>query len=249
MKTNTTLPADREHRGIEVAVPLSMLVLGILFYFAVDSWILRPLIQGTELDDYRAILRLIFAVVLAIVGGFLVEKFLKRVWKSGRSLTLLQDAVVASNKGAETMHVDLAQSELIVWRYPMKGFSRGGRERRVPSGNYLVACQISSDDVVLSAFTFLSTKDMREILARSQVIDVNMAMLYGNSKRLRGVTPAQRPGMVTKERHQWPTKVWEAETRRWSEGFELEPVDFSSLMSHVEQARQRHPMESKSVVR
>ena len=83
--SKVTLHADREHSGIQTAIPLIMLAAGIAI-FATAPLVVDPLLSGGDLDGFRPALRVVLAVVAGVAVGGIAEHLLKRTWLSGRSL-------------------------------------------------------------------------------------------------------------------------------------------------------------------
>lgn len=225
-----SLPADREHKGIEIIVPLGMFLGGIVCYFVVNSQILLPLMDGTDLEGFRPLLRLVLAIVLGVAIGAILELILKQIWPSGRLVEVDETGLTAVEKDKTATRIDWEQRvNILRWRYMMRGYPRGGRERRVPTGHLLLAVRLLQDDREVIVHCYLSAKQASQVPGYGRFTSIDMASLYDKGALQRFLRP-ERP-RVSKELvsgKQGP--IWAAEKARWAAGFELEFKDFSTLM-------------------
>lgn len=230
------LPVDKEHGGIQFAIPLVMLAAGLLSYWIVDSWLLSPLLGGGDWDSFRPFLRIVAAVVLGLVIGGLVEVILKRSWGSGKRLVHDGHSLTAEDKAGGQARVEWNKRvNLLLWRYSLRGFPRGGRERRIPTGHHLLACRLVQDETSIVAFCFASPQRAKEMPGYEGFVQIEMASLY-HSNPLRRLGQPQRPSIPPSLLAGGQGQVWLAEKERWWSGFELEPAEFSQLMDLL----QRH---------
>ncbi len=230
------LRADKEHKGIEVLVPLCMFFSGILFFLLIDSVVLRPMLDGTDWDGFRGLFRVVLSVILGVLIGAVLELLLKRVWPSGRFLRVDAEGVPAVAKAQTTVRIDWDKRvNLLRWRFLMTGYSRGGRERRVTNGHLMMAVRLLQDEKEIIAHCYFSAKQAQQTPGYGRFVGIDMAALFdkGILKRL------GRPGrpMIGKELLAGQQRqVWLAEKTRWALGFELEPADFSTFV----EALKRH---------
>jgi hypothetical protein len=223
----TTLYADKEHRGIEIAVPIIILVFGVLSYLVIDSLILNPLLDNTGVGSFRPLLRLVLAVVLGALVGAGAEVLLKRVWHSGRLLRLGSDGMTVVYKKKPDEFIDWDKRvNILCWRYALRGYPRGGRERRVPAGYELMACRLLQDETSLIVHSYLSSKQAQQIARHERFTNLNMASLYSGGL-LKRIARPERPSLGADQLSGQQGQVWVAEKKRWADSFELDPDDFA----------------------
>lgn len=229
----TILYADREHRGIQFAIPLIILAACAGVFFLADPLILQPFWGGDDFGGYRALLRLVLSLVLGLAIGGLVESLLWRVWRSGRQLCVDASCLVAvdRNKSQQAIHWD-KRVNLLLWQYALRGYARGGRERRVPTSHSLYACRLLQDEDVIIAFSYLSPKQQRDLIEPSQFVELDMELLKrpGTSKRPNPLERPRIPPTLLTGKH---GQLWTAEKERWQVGLELDPSDYAVLMGEM----------------
>jgi hypothetical protein len=223
----TVLYADKEHRGIEIAVPFIILVFGVLSYLVIDKLILNPLLGNAGVGSFRPLLRLVLAVVLGALIGAGAEVLLKRFWHSGRLLRLGPDGVTVQYKKKPGEFIDWDKRvNILCWRYALRGFPRGGRERRVPVGHHLMACRLLQDETSLIVHSYLSSKQAQQIPRHERFTSLNMASLYSGGL-LKRIGRPERPSLGADQLSGQQGQVWVAEKKRWADSFELDPADFT----------------------
>ncbi len=231
----TVLQADKEHGGIQFAIPLVMLAAGLLSYSAIDALILAPLLAGGDWDSFRPFLRLVLSIVLGIAAGGVAEAVLKSRWGSGRALQIDSIALTAINRGDAPQRLEWGQRiNLLRWRYALRGYPRGGRERRIPSGHLLLACRLVQDDRSVVAHCYLPPKRAEQVPGYNRFDPLEMDRLYG-SGGLKLLTRPERPSIPPALLSGQDGQLWLAEKERWAAGFELEPDDFVALLEALEQ--------------
>ena len=227
------LHADREHSGIQFAVPLTILAACVGAFFLVDLVLLEPLSDGGDLGGYRPLARFVLAVVFGLAIGGLAESLLKRTWPSGRQLRLDASGLTAVEKGKSAQRIQWGKRvNTLLWQYPMRGHSRGGRERRVPASHSLYACRLLQDEVAIIAYCFLAPRQQRELLEPAHFVTLDMPQLK-ESGMLKRLSPPERPvippALLTGKHGQ----LWAAEKERWQVGFELDPADYAVLVGEL----------------
>ena len=228
------IQADKEHGGIQFTIPLIMLVAGILGYLAVDSWLLIPWLGGGDYDSFRPFLRIVLSIILGVVIGGVAESVMKRTWTSGRQVQVDAAGLTIEDKDLPPARIDWDKRvNLIRWKYPLRGYPRGGRERRVPGSYHLLACRLLQDDNTVVAYCFASSKETDQVPGYSGFVSINMAELYGKGSLGRFSQPV-RPTVPAHLLSGRQGQVWAAEKQRWANGFELEPDDFIALVAAVE---------------
>jgi len=230
----TILHADKEHKGIEIVVPLVMVTAGILIFLVIDAWLLRPLLSGSDLDGFRPLSRWVISIVLGVLIGAGVELILKRVWPSGRLLKLDDRHLTAQEKDVAEISIEWGQRvNVLRWQYLMSGFPRGGRERRVPNGHFLMAVRLLQDEQEVIAHCYVPPKKNVTVPGYRYFASVDMAAQYSGGV-LKRLSRPERP-IVNKELLASQTgQVWAAEKERWRKSLELEFEDFVVLMDAVE---------------
>lgn len=228
------LHADQEHGGIQFTIPLIMLAAGVVTFLFVDSLLLEPLLAGGNLNDYRMALRIVLSIVLGIAVGGVAETILKRVWMSGRWLCLESDGLVYGDKEQQAHKIAWKKRVNVYrWYYSMRGFPRGGRERRVPADHLMVACRLLQDDLSLVVHAYLSPRRARAHPGFASFTELNIAELHSTSFLKRYTVPERPripPSLLTGKQGQ----LWLAEKERWSASFELTPNDFMTLVDALE---------------
>lgn len=222
----TILHADREHRGIEIVVPLIILVAGVLVYLVIDDLVLNPLLSDTGVGGFRPLLRLVLAVVLGALVGAGAEVLLKRFWRSGRLLCIRPDGLTAVDKEKPSEFIDWDRRvNVLCWRYGLRGYPRGGRERRVPPDHHLMACRLLQDETSMIVHSYLSLKQAQLVPRYERFVSLNMASLYSGGLLKRMGRP-ERPVLSAEQLSGQQGQVWVAEKKRWLDGFELDADDF-----------------------
>lgn len=231
---SVVLHADQEHGGIQFAVPLIMLGAGVVTFLFVDSLLLAPLLEGGSLNDYRMALRIVLSIVLGIAIGGVAETILKRVWVSGRQLCLEPDGLIFGDKDQQAQRIAWDKRVNVSrWHYSLRGFPRGGRERRVPADHHMCACRLLQDNLSLVVYSYLLPRRARTIPGFAKFTELNIAELYSSSFFKRYTMPERpriHPSLLTGKHGQ----LWVAEKERWTASFELTPDDFMTLLDALE---------------
>ncbi len=227
------LRADREHGGIQFAMPLIILAAWVGAYVLVDPLLLEPLSGGGDLDGYRPFVRFVLSIVVGLAIGGLAELLLRRIWPSGRQIRLDNSGLTIADKGKSSQTVRWgSRVNVLLWQYTMRGRSRGGRERRVPAGHSMYACRLVQDEVVAIIYTYLSPRQQRELVEPARFVELEISLIKesGVFKRL---SPPERvtipPALLTGKHGQ----LWAAEKERWQVGFELDPSDYAILIGEL----------------
>ncbi|RMG93950.1 MAG: hypothetical protein D6706_14565 [Chloroflexi bacterium] len=230
-KLPITLHADPEHTGLRLVVLLLTLVAFIVSYNVVQ------LVIGSFLPDYSVVLSCALAIPLGLLIVWIVEQWLKRVWPSGRVIELHDTGLVARTPEGENGRVVWDKNySWLAWYFQLSGYPRGGRERRVSAKWYCLACQLQQDEQRLVVYTFLPpakatmwTKE-KTVFGFEKIV---MADVYEKGWRTR-MGPPVRPEIPTEILAGKNGRYWLAERRRWREGFELTPSDFTLFMEYVQ---------------
>ena len=146
------IPIDVEHGGIRFAVP-GLAVVGFILGYFLTSAILNALNADFSVLCV-AVIGGIIGAILASAGG---DFYLKRVWPSGRSVSLDGERMrlVDTRRGRQG-DTDLLWEQRInplAWRFTVK---RGSA--RVPKGWVMLAMKLLQDDAELILYTLMPPK-------------------------------------------------------------------------------------------
>ncbi len=229
----TTLHADREHSGIQLTMPLIILAAWVGVFFLIDPLLLEPLSDGGDLGGYLCIVRIVLTIVVGLAIGELVESLLKRVWSSGRQLCLDADGLTIAEKDKSSRRIQWGKRvNTLLWQYPMRGYPRGGRERRIPASHSLYACRLLQDEVAVVAYSFLAPRHQRGLVEPAHFAELDMSHLRepGVLKRFSPLERPEVPPALLTGKH---GQLWAAEKERWQVGFELDPADYAILIGEL----------------
>jgi len=231
----TIFHADAEHQGLRAVVILTLLVGFVLFYLLVQ-FVFRALFHESPL-----ILVCSSALPLALGFGWLLEKWLMRVWHSGRNITIHAAGIRAVNQVSTDTNLRWAANLMqLNWTFKLGGYPRGGRERRLPANHHCLAVQLQQAGQYLVVYAFMPAKKKQAILQQAQgnFVELNLEDVYKTTLRSRVFSPPTRPDIPSKVIAGANGRFWLAEKRRWQEGFELEPRDFELFLQLVEENSQ-----------
>lgn len=211
-------PVDVEHAGIRLALPVIIIVGGLIVYIALLPLVTSALKSASGASDGSGVLTFIIAFVGALGIGALAERLLKRTWPSGRSVRIdlqalhLQD--LRRNAGRADTSINLSERvNALTWRFTVKRSSP-----RAPSGWTMLACQLSQENAQVIMYAFLSPKALAAlptancftVLAEQKVISDGKLPLREQSEQRRLIA---------------------AENNRWQDGAELQPNDFTRVLT------------------
>lgn len=210
-----SFPLDVEHSGIRLALPLIAIAsfIGLL-------WLLSNVLRGEE----NSCLNILMASAGALGVMALADGVLKRVWKSGRTLSVNEHKITvrdARSKRASEVTFDLTQRvNVLAWRFTVK---RGSPS--APRGSVLLAMQLLQNEESVALYTLISAKESDEakfaefipLMPRSSVIQEKLPLRELAQQR----------------------RLLQAEEQRWHEGAEMRRQDFIVLLetlkaSHAE---------------
>jgi hypothetical protein len=219
-----TFPVDVEHVGIRVAIPVIIIVGGILLYLLISKLIVPALtMDRVETDDVNDFLSIVLAAIGGLALGAIGDRVLKRVWPSGRTLTLIADTLRLKNKNEAEIVLELnaanqANQPLAAtnWRFKVRRSSP-----RAQSGWYMMAVQVkqpeNSKDQPITFYSFLPPKQadnlsviglFAELLPRAELEKKNQSLrIISEQRRLEAV-----------------------EDDRLVDGAELRPKDFIAVL-------------------
>ena len=226
------LRADQEHSGIRTAV-LILLFFAIITLFIIIRVIWSAL-SPEGLPDFAFLMTCGLSLVIGLALVYVVEQILKRSWPSGRTLLLDEAAIQTQNKEGANITIKWAHDTVrLSWWFHLKGFQRGGRERRVPNNWVCVATQLQELDNRIIAYTYLPPKKATQWMEdETNIHQIYPSDVYKSSLGSRVNLPS-RPDIPAKVLAGKDGKYWQAERARWVHGYELVAKDFEKLMDFV----------------
>jgi hypothetical protein len=234
--TPTVLRADQEHAGLQTAVFLLLFISLVAAFFGIRALLTALSDSGTP--DYAFVASCAGALPLALGLVWVAEKVIKQYWPSGRAVVLTHDAVQAKTDEAELVELGRGSGvEPVAWHFDMRGWQRGGRERRLPRTWLCLAVELKADKKQITVYTYLPPGQAQTWLdaenGRIQFHKISPKDVYDNSIRSRMKGPS-RPEIPAAVLTGADGKYWLAERRRWTEGFELPPKEFEQFMNHIQ---------------
>lgn len=229
------LYADQEHAGVRTAVFVLLFVCVLVSYLLLS--LLVNLLNPAGAPDGAFFFTCGGGVVLGLGLAWLGEKLLKRFWHSGRMLTLTDDELRVTNRDAPEMAIAWAEMAGLYWQFSLKGFQRGGRERRVNKDWVCLAVQLLDKEQPVIAYTYLPTQKATSLataVAPLTFHTINPQDVY-ESRISSRFNPPERPEIPSRVLAGKDGKYWLAERKRWAAGFELTAVDFQTLITAVHQ--------------
>jgi hypothetical protein len=202
-------PLDTEHTGIRLALPLIA-----IFSFVLLLWVLGFFFSSENGGCLNASIAAIGALgVMALSDGLL-----KRVWKSGRTLTLTDNQITLQDSRRDRTpetHIDLTQRvNVLAWRFTVK---RGSA--RAVRGWIVLALQLVQDETSITLYTLMPAKEAD----LPQFAD--FLQLIPRSVIAKGELPLRE---ITQQR-----RLLQAEDQRWQDGAELRRQDFVRLLDQL----------------
>lgn len=230
------LHADQEHAGLRTAVFFLLFITLVAAFFGIRALLTALSPVGTP--DYAFVASCAGALPLALFLVWLAEMGLKRHWPSGRSITLTNDGLHMQTETDKQWQITQGQEIVPLFYYfEMRGWPRGGRERRVPRTWLCLAVEVKAGKKQAIAFTFMPPNKARSWLdtavGPAQFHQIQPRDVYGKSIRARMSVPS-RPEIPAAVLTGADGSYWLAERRRWTEGFELTTKQFEQFMNHIQ---------------
>jgi hypothetical protein len=212
--TETIYIVDRGHGGVRLIV-----LLVLIATFAAVALILNPLLKLLEMDD---LLRLVIIVAAGFTLSYVVtttiEKWLRRVWPSGRTLAVSERALTLRERNGA--------SSTLAWNEPVSvtswSFVITTRRTAIPRGWYCVALRLVQGDKSIKPYTFLKPKDAEDMPAWHA-----FEQLVPRKKGFR----QDSDHMERLIESQLNLRL--AERERWEDGAEMDSADFIELVKAV----------------
>ncbi len=240
--SSTVIHADPEHGALRTAILLILAACLLALFF-----LLRMLIQQFapgSIADYSFVLACAAAIPLALAVAWAIEEWLKRTWHSGNKLTLSAETVTLEQVASPAVPNPRPQTfdrrqriNFTNWTFPLKGYPRYGREKRLSDKWVCIASEFQQEDNRATVFSYMPPKEAvkwleGEGISAEGFYHLPLADLYKEAGRSRRA--AARPDIPTSFLHEKTARYWLAEERRWKRGLEISPQDFESLMTFLQ---------------
>ncbi|MFW6042439.1 MAG: hypothetical protein ACOC9C_02030 [Chloroflexota bacterium] len=221
-----TFHVDQEHGGLQMTVLFIFFVSVLVAFFVLNVTLPVAFPQFSSV----LVLSCLGALPLSLLITGVSERFLKQRWRSGRRL-VVQENLLRLERSQQEESVVVARRPVnrLWWYFPLQGYPRGGRERRIPTGWFCVAVQFQADEARIVVFCYAPPARQEEWTERFDFQRLNPADIYDTSISARLSAPRRpeiTPDVVAGEHG----KYWLAERNRWNEGVELTPDDFERLL-------------------
>ena len=221
------LNADQEHPGLRVGVVITVLVAFAIAYLIVRAILSGPLFAGRLVSSYSFALSCILALILALAAASAGESIMKRYWTSGRRVVLDDSGVEATLPKGEQVALDWSgRVWAIRWYFSLRGYPRGGRERRLSDKHLCLACQLQQDEARLIVFGYLKEEEAETLLSSGDFHRINPAQYYERNRFRVRWQSTDRPQISVDVLASKEGPFWLAEQRRWAQGVELTAKDF-----------------------
>lgn len=214
-----------------------LLFLSLILAF----WGLRALLTGIDgwVSEYAFALSCFGAFPVSVGVIWVVEKVLKERWPSGRFVTLLADGVTVQTESGSSVTLTTTQNIVpMAWYFDLRGWQRGGRERRLPQNWFCLAVELKAGKEHIIIYTYLPPGQAQrwlEPVGSPNFHQIHPQNVYDNSLRKRVAGPS-RPEIPAEIITSKDGPYWLAERRRWIEGFELPEPEFETFMNHIQTA-------------
>lgn len=238
----TVLHADREHAGVRFLI-LAILVIVFIVAFLVLNNVISN-ITGSFLADYALVLSCSGGLLVGLAFAGISEYILKRSWPSGHGV--VYDDMGAEVKLPDGKSVTFDWSKRLwatKWTFSLMGYPRGGREKRLSTRHYCLACQVQQDESRFIFYTYLPQQRAEALLEKDHFQVIKPGEYYETSLYRKWITSPDRPDIPVSALTGKLGVYWMAERRRWTEGIEFSPDDFESFLKELD-SRLRQNQES-----
>jgi hypothetical protein len=230
--TSFKLHADPEHSGIRAAVVIILAAVFVLT-FALVGTVLNAL-PKSGIGGYVLPLSCVIGLLAGLGIAGVAEQLLKRRWHSDKSVILNGDGVEVRIAEETTISLDWTKRMATTnWYFSLKGYPRGGRERRVPSSWLCLACQLQQDEHLLVVFSYLPADKAKPLLENGAFHEIRPVDLYDLGPFRRRIASTDRPKLPANLLTGKDGPYWLAERRRWSTGLELTAKDLALFLDTV----------------
>ena len=233
--SSIVLHADQEHDSLRTSV-----ILFLITFFFLSYWLIYAILQlefWGSLRDYAVSLSCVLGLTLALAVSAGVEVLLKRVWHSGRNLTLDKTSIHIHDKFTGEQLINFTEGLAhLKWHFSLQGYRRGGREKRLSQKWVCLAYQLQQGNTRLIVHSYMPPQKAQIWLKNETVApkfhEIKPGGLYKSSFSSRLGAPS-RPTLSNEILTGSDGRYWLAERHRWDEGFELTPNDFAIFMDYV----------------
>lgn len=230
------LHVDQEHEGLRTAVILVLLLFFFVFYWLVYS--LLRLEALATIRDYGVFISCLIGLVLALGASAVVERWLKRTWHSGRSIHLDEQGIRVQMRHQRGQHFRWdGHITRLNWTFKLRGYRRGGREKRLPGNWVCLACQLQQDDQRLIVYSYMPPKKAEQWLEPDEASHsfqaISLADVSDSSSLSSRLRAPARPEISNEMLTGKDGRYWLAERHRWTEGLELTEPDFGTFMGNL----------------
>jgi len=230
------LHADEEHVGLRTAVVLILLgVILVIFLLLNAIW---PAIAPAGLIEFSFVITCAGSLILGVIAVWGIEQWLKQVWHSGRSLVIDKTGIIAKDESDSYRLNWDGHHNLLQWRFELKGYKRGGRERRVPEKWVCLATQIQEGENRLIVFCYVSPKKADEFLVghtREKYHQINPSEVFASAMDTNILSSPSRPNKIPNEYLTGKDGLyWLAEQNRWHDGFELSFQNYETFLEALD---------------
>jgi membrane protein implicated in regulation of membrane protease activity len=205
------MPIDAEHAGIRLALPI-ITIAGFAAAYLLTSWLLA----AVNVEVATGCIAFAVAIVAALLAAMLGDRFLKRLWPSGRALVLDNEGLrLRDQRKGRSDEIRLHWDQRInpqAWRFAV---NRGSA--RVPKGWMMLGVQLLQDDAQLILYSFMSAKDAAALPAYSVFTPlVSRSTIEKGNLSIREMSEQRR--------------LLKIEDERWRDGAEIRKDDFIVLL-------------------
>lgn len=229
------LHADQEHDRLRTTV-----ILLLIFLFFLSYWLVSRLLNldiFAPVRDYAVSLSCVLGLALALGITAVLEIWLKQIWPSGRSLTLDEEGIQYQSRPENAGQIWWGGGlAFLPWYFSLRGYRRGGREKRLSNRWLCLAYQLQQGDQRLIVYSYMPPQKASAWLnndnSSPKFHELKPADVYEStfSGRFR---PPTRPQIKNEVLTGKDGRFWLAERFRWEEGFELTPQDFAIFMDFI----------------
>jgi len=219
------LHANQEHDQLRTAV-ISILIFLLFIIFTVSRAIFSNTLSG-EIASYNFILSCLTALVLGLTIGWFAEQYLKKIWRSGSSVTIAPHEIIAESKETGEVRLNLeAGITQFSWYFKLENTDRNGRERRLPRSSVCLASEVAQGDGYVVVYTYVPTKEAMNWTDKLREIDPR-ELTDEKSRRFAASKTRTIPVELLRGKN---GRYWIAERHRWQTGMELTQKDFETFM-------------------
>ena len=204
------IPVDREHGGIRAVGCAALLIGAVVIYALLETTLLNV-----------PVLSLLLALAGSAGISYVLERYLRGRWPSGRELVVSDDRVALLNKGDTERQVNPQQHvNALAWYFEIT------KTARVKKGWYVVGFALEQDDAYIPAYTFMSPEDF-------DATDFShyFTELEADDKRKKKSERKTASGM---RRAGLQRRLYEAELERGLIGAEMTREQFVQYLAYLE---------------